>query len=51
MEKEYRLTTKFGETIKKVKASSLELAIELFSKIKRLEPKDLLKTFKVEEVE
>ena len=50
MEKEYKLTTKSGETIKKVRTLSFELAIEFFSKIKKLKPKELLNIFKVEEV-
>jgi len=49
MEKEYNLTTKSGEMINKVKAYSLELAIEAFAKIKHLKPTELLKIYKVEE--
>ena len=47
MEKEYKLTTKSGEVIKKVTACSKTLAISFFSKIKNLRAKTLLKIYKV----
>jgi hypothetical protein len=47
MEKEYKLTTKSGEVIRKVKAYSKTLAISFFSKMKNLRAKHLLKIYKV----
>lgn len=50
MEKEYKLVTLSGETLKKIKTYSLELAVEFFSEVKKLRPSELLKIFKIEEV-
>jgi len=50
MEKEYKLVTQSGEVLKKIKTFSFELALEYFSELKKLEPKELLKIFKIEEV-
>ena len=47
--KEYRLKSKQGETISKHSDYSLELAIEYFAKVKKLEISELLKIYKVEE--
>ena len=49
-EKEYKLLTRSGDTLKKVRTFSFELAIEFFSEIKKLKPIELLKIFKIEEV-
>ena len=49
-EKQYKLVTASGDTLKKVRTCSIELAIEFFSKIKKLKPNELLKIFKVEEI-
>jgi hypothetical protein len=49
--KEYKLSTKEGEKISKYTTHSLELAIEYFAKVKKLEISKLLKIYKVEEVE
>ena len=49
-EKEYKLTTNSGETLKKVRTCSLELAIEFFSEVKKLKPNELLKIFKIKEI-
>ena len=49
-EKEYKLVTSSGDTLKKVRTHSLELAVEFFSKVKKLKPSNLLKIFKVEEI-
>ena len=49
MEKEYKLTTKSGEVLKKVRAHNLELASEMFSKIKKLELKELLTIYNVKQ--
>lgn len=38
---------RFGETIKQLKASNIEEAIELFSQIKNLDKKELLKIYTV----
>ena len=40
---EYKLVTRSGETIKKVRAESMEIAIEFFCGIKNLKPKELYK--------
>ena len=48
MEYEYHLINNSGDVINKVKTESLELAIELFAKIKKLKPKQLLEIYKVE---
>ena len=48
METEYHLLNKSGEIINKIRSESLEVAIELFSKIKKLKPKQLLEIYKVE---
>lgn len=45
--KEYKLTTKSGEIIKKINAESLEIAIDNFSKIKKLSPGKLLEIYEV----
>jgi len=45
---EYHLLTKSNEILKKIKTESLEIAIEMFSKIKKLKPKHLLEIYKVE---
>ena len=44
---EYCLLNKSGEIIKKTRTESLELAIELFAKIKKLDPNKLLEIYKV----
>jgi hypothetical protein len=48
MEYEYHLINNSGDVINKVKTESLELAIELFAKIKKLKPNQLLEIYKVE---
>ena len=48
---EYKLINKSGETIKKVQAESMEIAIELFCEIKKLEPQQLLSIYEVKIVE
>jgi len=45
--KEYKLTTKEGETLIKVRTESELLAIEIFCEIKKLGKKDLLEIYKV----
>ena len=47
--KEYHLLNKSGDVINKIKSKSLELAIEMFTKIKDLKPKNLLEIYKVKE--
>jgi hypothetical protein len=49
MENEYKLTTKSGEVIKRVRTHSLESASEMFSKIKKLELKELLTIYNVKQ--
>lgn len=49
MENEYKLTTKSGEVLKKVRAHNLELASEMFSKIKKLELKELLTIYNIKQ--
>lgn len=49
MKKEYCLLNKSGEILKKVQAESKTLAIDLFCKIKKLNVKNLLTIYKVEE--
>lgn len=51
MKKEYCLLNKSGEILKKVQAESKTLAIDLFCKIKKLNVKNLLTIYKVEENE
>jgi hypothetical protein len=52
MKKEYYyLLTKSGEILKKVEAESKTMAIDLFSKIKKLDVKNLLNIYKVEKNE
>lgn len=46
---DYKLITKEGEQISKTQAHSLELAIEFFSKTKKLKKEELLKIYKVKE--
>ena len=48
--KEYAMTTSSGTVVVKTKASSLEEAIDYFSKIKQLPREDFLKLFLVTEV-
>lgn len=43
----YQLTTKSGEKFKEVKANTFEEAIEMFSQIKNLNKKELLKIYTV----
>jgi hypothetical protein len=47
---EYALKAKCGETIKKIEAESLDLAVEFFATMKRLTPSLLLGIFSVEKV-
>jgi hypothetical protein len=47
MKYEYHLLNKSGEIISKVKTESMELAIELFSLIKKLDPSKLLEIYNV----
>lgn len=44
---EYHLLNNSGDVINKIKTESLELAIELFAKIKKLKPTQLLEIYKV----
>ena len=44
---EYKLVDKSGETIKKVRAESMEIAIEFFCDIKKLKPKELLSIYDI----
>lgn len=46
--RKYCLKTKDGEVINKVEAKSLDLAIELFERIKHLSSYDSLETYNVE---
>lgn len=46
--KEYKLTTKDGEILKKVKAESMEIAIDMFCEIKKLDRERLLSIYEVE---
>jgi hypothetical protein len=45
---EYQLLNNSGDAINKIRSESLELAIELFAKIKKLKPNQLLEIYKVE---
>jgi hypothetical protein len=45
---EYQLLNNSGDVINKIRSESLELAIELFAKIKKLKPNQLLEIYKVE---
>lgn len=47
---DYKLTTKSGESVHKIKAESLSDAIEMFAKIKQISQIELLKIYKVTEV-
>jgi len=47
---DYKLTTKNGELVHKIKAESLTDAIEMFATIKQLTQIELLKIYKVIEV-
>jgi hypothetical protein len=44
---EYHLLNNSGDVINKIKTESLELAIELFAKIKKLKTIQLLEIYKV----
>lgn len=46
----YTLKNKSGEVINTTKQSSLELAIEYFSKVKKLPKKEIFKIYKIEKV-
>jgi hypothetical protein len=46
-EKDYKLTTKSGESIHKVKAESITHAIEIFAEMKKITVINLLKIYKV----
>ena len=48
---EYKLVTRSGETIKKVRAESMEIAIEFFCGIKNLKPKELLSIYDIKIIE
>ena len=45
---EYQLLNNSGDVINKIRSESLELAIELFAKTKKLKPSQLLEIYKVE---
>ena len=45
---EYQLLNNSGDVINKIRSESLELAIELFAKIKKLKQSQLLEIYKVE---
>jgi hypothetical protein len=49
--KNYYLKNRTGEIINQIKADNLEEAIELFSEIKNLDKKELLKIYNVEKNE
>lgn len=44
---EYHLLNNSGDVVNKIRSESLELAIELFAKIKKLKPIQLLEIYKV----
>lgn len=46
----YTLKNKSGEVINTTKQSTLELAIEYFSKVKQLPKKEIFKIYKIEKV-
>jgi len=45
--KTYKLMTKFGEKVGQTEAMSLELAIEYFAKVKKLDKEKLLELWNV----
>lgn len=47
--KQFKLTTKSGEVIAKLKVHNLTLAIEVFARVKQLSKEDLLKIYEVKE--
>jgi hypothetical protein len=47
--KDFKLTTKTGETITKTSAQNIDLAIEFFARIKVLKVTDLLTLYNVRE--
>ena len=49
MKKTYLLIDKTGETINKITTYSLEIAIDLFSQIKKLKTKNLLEIYDIKE--
>ena len=46
---EYKLTTKSGEVIAKIKVHTMELAIAVFARMKQLSESDLLEIYNVKE--
>jgi hypothetical protein len=47
--KEFKLTTKTGETITKTSAQDIDSAIQYFAKVKQLRVTDLIKIYNVKE--
>lgn len=49
MKRDYKLTTKSGEKISKIKAESILDAIDIFAEMKKITTLELLKIYKVSE--